>query len=108
MNPRTPTRQGPKPCSFDQTGRPPPSSLLRIESTLSAFNILLKMGMRFSIFGDYNLTVKWLTIFEEKAILVRLTIANFKPKRKTGFKRENLSENLDEIISARDRKLFIS
>ena len=35
LNPRTPTRQGPKPCSFDQTWRPPPTSPLRLENTSS-------------------------------------------------------------------------
>ena len=43
LNPRTPTRQGPKPCSFDQTWRPPPPTLLRIENTSSSFNIYLTL-----------------------------------------------------------------
>jgi hypothetical protein len=55
LNPRTPTRQGPKPCSFDQTGRPPPSSSLRLENTLSAFNILLTVSKFFSLFGSCEL-----------------------------------------------------
>jgi hypothetical protein len=49
-NPRTPARQGPKPCSFDLAWRPPLSNLFRLESRLSAFNILLTVGTWFSVF----------------------------------------------------------
>jgi hypothetical protein len=55
LNPRTPTRQGPKPCSFDQTGRPPPTKPLRLENTSSSFNILLTVGTSFSLLGSHKL-----------------------------------------------------